>query len=271
MADSFSRNRISPLEGGFFSAMHRYGQIIFALLQREQERRRQSPLESMADILEPMLFVCIMGLVWTFLNRRTTSPLGDSPMLFIATGFYAKFYWISISKMNRSVLGSRSRRFPVERRFDYILVHILLTTADYGLLALVGFGILYFFFTPNAIPDNFIPVAEGMLAMLALGFGWGMITLVLTRYFWPWPYFAGAFNRCMLLFSGVFFLAEFLPPGARYIMSFNPMLHALALFRTGFYPNYPKIVLDTNYLACCSLAAVVIGFMLERVTVRYED
>ena len=68
MADSFSRNRISPLEGGFFSAMHRYGQIIFALLQREQERRRQSPLESMADILEPMLFVCIMGLVWTLVG-----------------------------------------------------------------------------------------------------------------------------------------------------------------------------------------------------------
>jgi len=222
-------------------------------------------------VLEPMLFVCVMGLVWTLLNRRNASPLGDSPMLFIATGFYAKFYWISISKMNRSVLGSPSRRFPVERRFDYILVHIILTTADYLLLAVVGFGLLYIFFTDAAIPKNFIPIVEGMVAMLALGFGWGMITLILTRYFWPWPYFAGVFNRAMLLFSGVFFLAEFMPPGPRYYISFNPMLHALALFRTGFYPNYPKILLDTTYLTYCAIAAVVIGLMLERVTVRYED
>jgi capsular polysaccharide transport system permease protein len=271
MADSFLGNRTSPLEGGFFAALRRYGQIIFVLLQREQERRRQAPLESLADVLEPILFVCVMGLVWTLMNRRGTSPLGDSPMLFIGTGFYAKFYWVTIAKMNRSVRGSRTRRFPVERRFDFILVHMMLTTADYLVLAVVGFGILYVFFTSAAIPNNFVPIVEGMLAMLALGFGWGMITLVMTRYFWPWPYFAGVFNRAMLLFSGVFFLAEFMPPGARYYMSFNPMLHALALFRTGFYPNYPKILLDTTYLTYCSLAAVVIGLVLERVTVRYED
>jgi capsular polysaccharide transport system permease protein len=109
-----------------------------------------------------------------------------------------------------------------------------------------------------------------MLAMLALGFGWGMITLIVTRYFWMWAYLTSAFNRAMVLFSGVFILVEFLPPNIRYYLSFNPMAHAIALFRSGFYPNYPKIMLDTTYLTYCSLGAVLIGLVLERATVRLE-
>jgi capsular polysaccharide transport system permease protein len=109
-----------------------------------------------------------------------------------------------------------------------------------------------------------------MMAIIALGFGWGVITLVVTKYFWPWGYLSGMFNRAMILFSGIFFLAEFLPPTARYVLSFNPMLHAVALFRSGFYPKYPTLLLDTTYLAYCSLGAVLIGLVLERVTMRSE-
>jgi capsular polysaccharide transport system permease protein len=137
-------------------------------------------------------------------------------------------------------------------------------------MGFAAFAILYFGFTENAIPRNFVPVVQAMLAIMALGFGWGVITLVLTKYFWPWAYIAAAFNRAMILFSGIFFMAEFLPPYARLVMSYNPMLHAVALFRTGFYPNYPSGLLDTTYLLYCAMGAVFVGFVLERVTVRSE-
>lgn len=254
----------------FFTSVRRYGQVLFALLQREQESRRRAPLASAMDILEPILMVTLLGTLWTFLNRRTSSPLGDSSMLFIATGFYLKFYWITLSKMNRRTLGSPSRRFPVERRLDYIFVHLILTTGDYLLLALAGFGFVYAFYTASAVPFDFVSVTLAMAAVVALGFGWGVITLVLSKYFWAWAYLASGFNRAMILFSGVFFLPEFLPPYARDIMSYNPVLHAIALFRTGFYPNYPTLVLDRTYLFFCCLFAVVIGLVLERVTVRSE-
>ena len=158
----------------------------------------------------------------------------------------------------------------IERRLDYILVHLLLTTADYLLLAFVGFGILYIFFTDTAVPFDFLPIVESMLAIVALGFGWGMISLVLARYFWPWTFIGPAFTRTLIVFSGIFFLIEFLPPEARYVLSFNPIAHAIALFRTGFYVNYPAGMLDTSYLAYCAIGAVFIGLVLERVTVRFE-
>ena len=103
----------------FLYALRRYGQILFALLQREQENRRQAPLESIMDVLEPVVYVALMGILWTFLNRRSASPLGDSPLLFIGTGFYAKFLWITLSRMNRRTVGTPTRRFPVERRMDF--------------------------------------------------------------------------------------------------------------------------------------------------------
>jgi capsular polysaccharide transport system permease protein len=255
---------------GFFYAVRRYGQILFALLQREQESRRRAPIESIMDVLEPIILVTLFGILWSFLNRRASSPLGDHSLLFIGTGFYAKFFWINLSRMTRMTVGTPSRRFPVERRLDYILIHLLLTTGNYVVLGFAAFAILYSGFTASAIPHNFVPVVQAMLAIVALGFGWGVITLVMSKYFWPWPYVAAAFNRAMILFSGIFFLAEFLPPYARAVMGYNPMLHAVALFRTGFYPNYPTGLLDTTYLLYCSIFAVFIGIVLERVTLRSE-
>ena len=261
--------QVGPFDPGFLPAMRRYGDIIYALLRREHERRLRSPLEALADVLEPIMLVCLLGFLWSFLNKRTTSPLGDSSILFLSTGLYAKFYWINLGALKRNTGGAR-RRFPVERRFDYILVHIILTTADYLVLAFVGFGILYFFFADNAVPYNFVPIIQALFAIIALGFGWGMISLVLTRYFWPWAYFGPLFTRALILFSGIFFLVEFLPAHARYVLSFNPVMHAVALFRTGFYPNYPTSVLDTTYLTYCAIFSVFMGLVIERVTVRFE-
>src|SRR5688572_24401543 len=141
-------------EAGFLYAVRRFGQILFALLQREQENRRRAPLESIMDVLEPVVFVALLGVLWTFLNRRASTPLGDHSLLFIGTGFYAKFFWISLSRMTKGTVGTPSRRFPVERRMDYILVHLLLTTANYLILGFAGFAILYFGFTASAIPSN---------------------------------------------------------------------------------------------------------------------
>jgi len=260
-----------PRSIGFFTALRRYGQIISALLQREQERRRQAPLEGILDVLEPVVFIGLMSILWTVMSRRNNSPVGDSAILFVATGFYAKFFWICLAKVRKGELGSPRKRFPVERRLDYAFVLVIITTIDYAILGFVGFGIIYIFVTPTALPYDFLAVIEGMVAIIMLGFGWGMISLTITRFFWPWVYFTAVFNRGLSLFSGLFFLIETLPPDLRYYLSLNPMYHAIALFRTGFYSNYPKGSLDTTYLAFWAIFAVLIGLVLERVTVRAEE
>jgi capsular polysaccharide transport system permease protein len=77
-------------------------------------------------------------------------------------------------------------------------------------------------------------------------------------------------SRVLVIFSGVFFLPDLLDPETRHVLSFNPMLHAVQLFRLGFYPQYQAITLDTHYLTYCAVLFFFMGLVIERVSRRSE-
>src|SRR5690606_2555395 len=137
------------------------------------------------------------------------------------------------SRMRGAVAGPR-RRFPIEQRLDHIIVHILLRTFDYAILGVLVFGTIYIFFTTDPLPGDWGAVARAVIAIIMLGFGWGVVNLVIGRLFRVWRYIFPAFNRCLIFLSGVIYVTDFLPPGVRYVLSFNPLLHAIAEFRRGF-------------------------------------
>ena len=252
------------------AALSRYVRIMLALFRREEEERRAAPGEAIMNLLEPIFMIVTISLAWWLLDRNRNSPLGGSPLLFFSSGLYAKFFLIYISRrMGRSVESS-ARRFPVEQRLDHIFVHIVLRIIDYSILGVLLFGVIYFFFTVQAFPSNFVPLLQGLFAIAALGFGWGMLNIAMRQIWWMWDYFFPGFNRILILFSGIFILPDFMTPGARYFMSFNPMVHAIILFRQGFYPQYKSLILDTTYLTYGVIFAIVGGLVIERATRRYE-
>jgi capsular polysaccharide transport system permease protein len=254
----------------FGTALRRYGRVMLALFRREEEQRRAAPGEALMNLLEPVFLIGFMSLAWWFLDRRNVSPLGGSPALFFATGFYAKFLLIYVSRRMGRAVTTSARRFPIERRLDHVLVHMAIRAVDYMILGVLGFGVIYVFLTPQGLPSNFLPVVQGFLAILALGLGWGILNMVMSQLWWMWDYFFPAFNRVLIIFSGIFYLPEFLAPATREVLSYNPMLHAIILFRQGFYPQYSSILLDTTYLTYCALFSIVAGLVLERVTRRME-
>jgi capsular polysaccharide transport system permease protein len=90
----------------------------------------------------------------------------------------------------------------------------------------------------------------------------------MTQLFWIWAYITPAFNRALIMFSGIFYIPDFMSEGTRYILSFNPILHAVALFRMGFYPSYPHLLLDKGYLAAWVAGSILFGLVFERITRR---
>ena len=230
-------------------ALRRYTQILLALLRREEESRRQAPFESLFTMLEPIFFIAMLSFLFYFLGRRQTSPMGGSAVLFYATGFFPLYFFIYLSRKMRGSVDAPHRRFPVEQRLDHVIVHIILRIIDQSILGLVLFGGLYVLFTYEAIPADFSTVVGACLAIVALGFGWGVLNLVLSRKSRLWSFLFPIMSRVQVLFSGVFFVPDFLPPDTRYVLSFNPMLHAIQAFKSGFYPNFPHVILDTRYLA----------------------
>lgn len=254
---------------GFGRELRRFLGIILALLWREAEIRRQTPLNSILELFEPLVVIATIGLIRYLIHDvRSLSPLGGSMAFFLITGFYPKYLFLYVS--NFMPRGSPRHRFPIEQRLDYIFVHIIYTVIEHIFFGLVIFGFIYFFITADAMPSDILPIIPALAASTALGFGWGMMNTALTRFLSFWRYFAGGVNRALIIFSGAIFLPDFLPPNVRYLFSFNPEVHAIALFRTAFYPHYPALILDTTYMTNFAIFFVLLGLVLERITRRFE-
>jgi len=125
-------------------------------------------------------------------------------------------------------------------------------------------------FTDEAIPHDMTKVVASLVAIVGLGFGWGILNLVLSRESRVWNFIFPSVSRVLVLFSGVFFVPDFLAPDSRYVLGFNPLMHAVQLFRLGFYPQYTALLLDVHYLAYFAISSVFLGLMVERVTRRFE-
>ncbi len=255
----------------FGTDMRRYLQLLGALFRREEEIRRHAPLESILNLLEPVLLIGMIEAARHLTERvPETSPLGGNPALFYITGVVPHYFFVYLSRGMGGPIRSSSRRFSVERRLDHIIVNVIIRIIDYGLLTLFAFSLLYILVTTQAFPSDFSPVIEAWLAMAAFGTSWGIISVVLSRMFWPFAYFTGPFNRALSIFSGVYFLVDTLSPNVRYYLSFNPMLHIIALFRQGFYPFYHSLLLSKAYLLGSILFFLMFALVFERVTRRTE-
>jgi capsular polysaccharide transport system permease protein len=252
------------------ASLRQYFRVLRALLRLEEEHRRQAPMDSIVNLLEPVLLIITLAFLFYFLDRRQVSPLGGPPILFFSTGFFPLYFFIYVSRRMKGSIDLPRSRFPIEQRLDLILVHVILRIIDYAILAIILFGGIYLIYTPQAIPDDLGKVLGACAALVALGFGWGTLNLVLSRVFKPWNFIFPLISRGLMMFSGVFFVPEFLTPTPRYWLSFNPVLQAIELFRLAFYPAYPAFVLDLTYLAYCAVSAVFFGLIVERVTRRVE-
>jgi capsular polysaccharide transport system permease protein len=254
----------------YLTSLRRYVQIIIALLDREWESRRREPLESIANLLEPVILIGTLSFFWWFLGRKNSQILGGSPVLFYATGFFAKYFFIYVSRRMPKQMDSPGRRLPVEHRLDHIFAHMILRVIDYTILGFLVFGIVAIFITDQAIPHDMVLIWQSLVALLMLAFGWGIFNIVMTRFFWIWAHVVPAVNRGLILISGAMFVPDFMAPSVRDVLVWNPVMHAIALFRMGFYQDYPNLLLDTHYLAGCCVAAVAFGLVLERATRRRE-
>jgi capsular polysaccharide transport system permease protein len=251
-------------------ALHRYIQILGALLRREEENRRQAPMGSVLNLLEPLFLVVTLSFLFYFLGRRQVSPLGGAPVLYYATGFFPLYFFIYVSRRMQGAIDQPNRRFPIEQRLDHIIVHVILRIIDYAVLGLIMFGGIYLLISADAMPADLTKIFVACAAIVGLGFGWGVLNLVLSKTSRVWGFVFPTVSRALVVLSGVFFLPDFLYPDTRYVLSFNPMLHAVQLFRLGFYPQYPAVTLDTHYLAYCAIIFVFMGLVVERVSRRSE-
>jgi capsular polysaccharide transport system permease protein len=229
--------------------------VVAAMIAREMVTRfGNRPGGYIWALLDPVANIAILTLVFGAIAR--SPALGTSFPLFFATGFLAFNFYRSIesyvaaaTKSNKALLS-----YPNVAPFDAVVARYVLQLATSSLVAIIVLSVILSLLRVSQ-PIYWPPILEAIFAASILGLGTAMANDVLFSRYPIYERFYSVVTKPLYLLSGIFFLPDAVPHPFREYLLFNPVLHIVMLFRTGFYPEYRAIGLDIDYV--CAWAAVV--------------
>jgi ABC-2 type transport system permease protein/capsular polysaccharide transport system permease protein len=238
--------------------------VLAALLVRELlTRYGRHNIGFLWLFVEPMMFTLGVTAIWT----ATKSAHGsDLPIVaFALTGYSSVLLWrnmpgrcIGALEANLSLMYHRNIR-----ALDIYIARIVIEFSG----ATISFFTLTILFVLSGWiepPEDFLKIAGGWMmiawfgAVLAITLGALSYEYELIDKFWhPASY---------LLFplSGAAFLVSALPPFAREIILYIPMVHGVEMIREGFFGSKVEAIYDPGYVLTCSLVMSVAALILVR-------
>lgn len=250
----------------FFQALKTQGRVISALTLREtRSRYGNSRLGFFWALFEPFAHIIVFIGIFSALGRAT--PIGENMGLFILTGIIPwLLYSNTVGKImsglssNKSLLG-----YPQVMPLDITISRLILEFSTLLLVMLFFLGVASFMGTSIRI-DSFLEVLKATGLILLLASGVGMINGAIVPHYPSYSSIFRAFSRPLYFISGVFFTASFLSPEVYAFIDFNPMLHLIEWFRSGFYPNFDSDLYDADYAVYVCVSIFAIGLFIERIS-----
>jgi capsular polysaccharide transport system permease protein len=128
-----------------------------------------------------------------------------------------------------------------------------------AVLLLVGFAVAGL----QATPTELWTPATALLVTAALGLGVGFVNAVVTVFVRSWDRLYAQLTRALYFCSGIFYVPGMMPGWARDLLAWNPLLHAIDWFRSGFFETYQPNWLDRPYLVLAATVAVLAGLAVH--------
>jgi capsular polysaccharide transport system permease protein len=239
--------------------------VLLALMLREARTRygRQRAGYLWA-LLQPLLHIGGFYLIYNY--RMKFIPLGDSLVVFLASSFPLFFGFRDVMNRTQGAYSSNQSllAYPVVNLMDVFLGRALLESATamsvliliFGGIVLLGYG---------DFPHSILKMVAAALCLYAIGFGAGLILGVVTEFLPSVGNLMAIPMRLLYFTSGLFYLPDSLPPGVRDILSWNPVLHGITLFREGYYNGYESQILDLQYLEGWVIGSLLLALVAERI------
>ncbi|OLP53412.1 hypothetical protein BJF92_01260 [Rhizobium rhizosphaerae] len=240
--------------------------IISALTIREVRlRNSKHAFTQLFDLGEALVFIMVHWVIFTVMHRQLL--IGDSLLIFISTGIMPVLLFRTISIRAASAVEASKgvTSIPLVGALDYSIARSFVEFLSFTLTFCLFFTLAYAFgMSRFALPFDYQPIIEFAILISLFSFGMGLINSFITYLFPLWKFLWGGFSRVQIFFSAVFYIPEYMPPELKYYVSFNPIMHFVSLFRTGFYPTYPTHLISMTYMISCTVAVLVLGLALER-------
>lgn len=237
--------------------------VLHALILRElKSRYGNRHLGFMWALIEPIIFMSIFIGIFQLIGRDSQ---GGIPVpLFILTGFGPFLMFRNV--FAEVAIGTRGHQsllmFPQVTRMDLLISKLILTVLVSITVFLILMVALCFYGFTFQIEDP-MGVMTGFTAMALLGFGLGLVLGALSiRYEFVRSISEPVLGRPLLLTSGVFFTASMLPPAAREIVLYNPLIHCVELIRASMFESFESRYVDLNYVMVFTLVLISFGLML---------
>lgn len=266
MAEGIGTTVVAPPGVGLGRPLAARARIVFAIVLRQMKiRSGEDRFGYLKEILEPVVIISMLSLMLT-IRRGAAPPVGDSYPLFIATGYLPfKAYSYLSSDVRRSAgRDSGILGLPAVHALDALFATVALkalTVLLIMIIVMLGMNLIGY----RVIPGDPLDVLQAFFWVSLFGVGFGLVSSVMLEIVPMYKWVHKILTFKLLFVSGVFFLPELMPPEIRYYLAFNPLLHAIAWFRSAFIDGFDSWVLDRGYLVWWSISLFAAGLLVTRV------
>ena len=255
----------------FLTSMSRQISIILAIAAYENDRQSTSSSvgswESLVNPLQIMLFFIGMRIGFNFLMAGGANLSGDATglyfniVIFMATGFTIYFPFRQLAIQALSGLKLRSPLYYKRIEPLDILLALSINNVRALLTLTLGLMALIWAFTWDFQMDSPGLALCTYLLTVSMAIGFGICLVFLGKYNkFITRLIKRLINRLLIFTSGLFFATFELPAYTRPFVTWNPVLHAVELFRHSLNNDYPIPGISLSYLTWTSL--VLLGFSL---------
>lgn len=247
------------------TALQIQGRVIWALILRETRSRYQGhKLGYLWALIDPMLHLAVWMLIMLFLRHRK-AVVGDSVLIFIATGLIPFMMFRSVASFVDAALSSNRAllSYPIVFPFDLMFARFLLQSATFIVVTIIVFtGIVLA--GQSRPPESYPGLIAASACMLSLGFGVGIFNAVISIMWRLYDYIWNVASRLLYFTSGIFFIPDMLPLQIQYYLWFNPAAHGVEMFRDAFFADFNSDFPYPPYILGCAFVFGFIGLFFER-------
>jgi capsular polysaccharide transport system permease protein len=249
------------------SGLEAYALVIHALMLRDMRTRFGGSHWGYAVVVMwPVAHIFLMVAIMVI--RGIPSPMGNEPMLFIATGAVPLlvYQYISREVMKAVVMNRPLTYYPQVKIFDVMLARFIVeiiksfTALIVVILILLALGI-------DPTPVDLPMAVAGYCMSILIGLGIGAINVAILSFFPGWMIGYVGFTILVYATSGVFFLPNVMPAEVYDAMKWNPMVQIIEWVRLGYNPAM-GVTVDYAYVIFWGFGSLAVGLLLERTVVR---
>ena len=253
------------------AAIRRQIAVVLAISDYDMDRKStQSSIGNWQGVIEPMnmmLFFIAMRVGFSYLRGTNRFAAGGSTdmyfniVVFIVSGFSLAFLFRNVAM--KALAGLKLRAplyYPRVKPLDILMAISINDFRALATLSLAGIGIVWLATWSFRLDSPGLAISVYVFTIvMAMGFGLCVVFLSgLNKYIAK--VIKRLLNRTIIFTSGVFFATFELPEYTRPFVTWNPILHAVELFRYSMNNDYPIPDISLGYLISCSM--LLIGFSL---------